>query len=138
LQNWKEAVSLIIFCDGPHSVPLIELLHHCQKSLGDPSVLSSPHAFQSNVSPDALMHFIEILGGTERYCSLQTFDDLRLLAREFGHNSLITRLVPQQGFPRREANIHKLLQELDRSSRGTTIEAEFHSIRDGFADEQRR
>jgi hypothetical protein len=47
-------------------------------------------------------------------------------------------LFPQLDFPRREGNVSELLKELDRSPRGTTIKAEFQSIRDGFADVQRR
>jgi hypothetical protein len=61
-----------------------------------------------------------------------------LLKREFGQNSLITRLVPQWDFPRVEGNISELLQKLDGSLRGTTFEAESQSIRDGVADVQRR
>jgi hypothetical protein len=34
--------------------------------------------------------------------------------------------------------MHELLQELERNPRSTTIEAEFQSIREGFADVQRR
>jgi hypothetical protein len=88
------------------------------------------------VSPDAFTHVLEIRDGAELHCSLETFDDLMLLAREFGHNRLIPRLVRQQDFPRREGNVHELLQELDRSPRGTTIEAEFQSIRDAVSDVQ--
>jgi hypothetical protein len=127
----------IIFHDVPHSVPRIELVHHCQKFSGDPSLLSLPYVVQLNVSPDAFTHFIEILGGAELHCSPETFDDLMLLAREFGHNSLITLLAPQRDMPRCEENVRELLQELDRSPRGTTIEAEFQFIRNGFADVQR-
>jgi (p)ppGpp synthase/HD superfamily hydrolase len=50
----------------------------------------------------------------------------------------MTRLASQQDFPRHEGNVCQLLQELDRRLRGTTIEAEFQSIRDSFADVQRR
>jgi hypothetical protein len=71
------------------------------------------------------MHFIQILDGAELHFSPETFDDLMLLAREFGHNSMSTRLVPQRDFPTREENVHELLQELDRIPRSTTIEAEF-------------
>jgi hypothetical protein len=42
---------------------------------------------------------VEILGGPKLDCSPETFDDLKLLAREFGHNALITPLVPQETFP---------------------------------------
>jgi hypothetical protein len=81
---------------------------------------------------------MEILDGSKLRFSSETFDDLMLLAREFGHNSLIQRLVPQRDFPRREGNVHELLQELHRSPRNPTIEAEFQSIHDGVAHVQRR
>jgi hypothetical protein len=100
--------------------------------------LSSLYLVQSDVSPNALPHFMEILGGAELHFSPETSCDLMLLAREFGHNSLITRLVPQRDFPGRKGNVHELSQEFDGIPRGTTIEAEFQSIRDGFADLQRR
>jgi hypothetical protein len=93
---------------------------------------------QSNVSPDAFGHFVEILDRAELHFPPETFDDLVLLAREFGHNSLITRLVQQRDFPRLEGNVHELLEELDRIPRGTTIEAEYQSIRDGVANMQCR
>jgi hypothetical protein len=48
------------------------------------------------------------------------------------------RLIPEQDFPRCEEKVHEVWQELDRSSRGTTTEAEFQSICDGFADVQCR
>jgi hypothetical protein len=53
---------------------------------------------QLNVSPDAFTHFIEILGGPELHFSPDTFDDLMLLAGQFGRNGLITRLIPQRKF----------------------------------------
>jgi hypothetical protein len=81
---------------------------------------------------------MEILSGAELHFSPETSDDLMLLAREFWYNTLITHLFPQLDFPRRERNVHELLKELDRSPIGTTIKAEFQSIRDGFADVQRR
>jgi hypothetical protein len=68
---------------------------------------------------------MEILDGAELHCSLETLDDLMSLAREFGHNSLITRFVAQPDFPRRDRNVRELLEALYRSPRGTTIEAEF-------------
>jgi hypothetical protein len=83
------------------------------------------------------MYFMEILDGAQMHFSPETFDDLMLLAREFGHNSLITRLVQQRDFPRREGNVRALIQEFDRRPRGTTVEAEFQSIRDGVADVRR-
>jgi hypothetical protein len=110
LQKGKEAVYVILFRDVPHSAACIERLDQCHKFLDDPSLLSSSYVVQSNVSPGAFMYFMEILDATERHLSPETFDDLMLLAREFGHNSLITRLVPQRDFPRREGNPHKLLQ----------------------------
>jgi hypothetical protein len=138
LQKRKEAVSVIVFCGVPHSVPRIELIHDCQKFLNDPIFFSSPYVVQSNVSPDAFTHLMEILDGAELYFSPETYENLMLLAREFGHNSLITLLVPQRDLPGREGNAHGLLQELDRSPRGTAIEAEFQSIRHCFAEVQRR
>jgi hypothetical protein len=93
---------------------------------------------QSDVSPDALTHFMKLFGGTELHYSPKTFDDRMLLAREFGHNNIITRLALQRDFPRREGNVHELLQDLDRSPRGTIIEGEFQSIRDRVADMQGR
>jgi hypothetical protein len=65
-----------------------EILHY-------PSLLSLPYMVQLNVSPDPLTHFMGIPDGAELHFSRETFDDLVLLARKFGHNSLITRLVPQ-------------------------------------------
>jgi hypothetical protein len=129
---------VIIFRHVPHSVPRIELLRHCQKFLDNPILLSSPYVIQSVVPPDDFTHFMEILGGAELHFSPDTSDDLIKLAREFGHNGLIARVVPQRDFSRLEGNVHELLQELDRSSRNTTIEAEFQSIRDGIADVQPR
>jgi hypothetical protein len=93
---------------------------------------------QSDVSPDAFTHFMEILSGAELHFSPETSDDLMLLAREFGLHSLITHLFPQRDFSKREQNVHELLKKLDRSPRGTTIKAEIQSIRDGCADVQRR
>jgi hypothetical protein len=102
LQKGKETVSAIVFRDVSHSLPRIELLHHCQKFFFDSILLLSPHVVQSDVSPDAFTRFMEILGGAERPFSPEISDDLMLLAREFGHNRLITHLIPQRDFPRRE------------------------------------
>jgi hypothetical protein len=77
----------IIFRDVPHSVPRIELLHHCQKFLDDPFLLSSPYVVQSDVSPDAFTHFMEILSCAELHFPPETYDDLMLLAQEFGRKS---------------------------------------------------
>jgi hypothetical protein len=49
---------------------------------------------QSNVSPGAFTHFMEILDGSESHFSQEIIDDLILLAQESGHNSLIASLVP--------------------------------------------
>jgi hypothetical protein len=81
---------------------------------------------------------MEILDGAERHFSAETFNDLILLGPEFGCISLTTSLALQRDVPWREENGHDLLQELDRSLRGTTIEAEFQSIRDAFPTVQRR
>jgi hypothetical protein len=93
---------------------------------------------QLNVPPDAFTYFMGLFGGAELHFSPETVDDLMLLARDVRYNDMITRLIPQRNFPRREGHGHELLQELDRSPRGTTIKAELQSIRDGFADVQRR
>jgi hypothetical protein len=73
-------VSVILFHDAPYSVRRIELLQHCQKFLDDPTLLSSPYAVQSNVSPGGFTHFMEILDGAEPHFSHETVDDLILLA----------------------------------------------------------
>jgi hypothetical protein len=49
---------------------------------------------QSNVSPGAFTHFMEILDGSEPHSAHETVDDLILLAQKFGHNGLIASLVP--------------------------------------------
>jgi hypothetical protein len=69
---------------------------------------------QSNVSPGAFTHFMDILDGAESHFSHETVDDLILLVQEFGHNGLIASLVPQRDVPRHEENVHDLLQEFDR------------------------
>jgi hypothetical protein len=102
----KEVVSVILFHDAPYSVRHIELLQHCQKFLDDPILLSSPYLVQSNVSPGAFIHFMEILDGAEPQFSQETVDDLILLAQESGHNDLITSLVLQRDVPRHEENVH--------------------------------
>jgi hypothetical protein len=112
LQKGKETVSVIIFRDVRHSVLRTKLLNHYQKLLNDPIVLSSPYVVQSDVSSDAFTDFTEILSSAELHCPLETSDDLMSLAREFRHNSLITRLFPQQDFLRREGNVHELLKNL--------------------------
>jgi hypothetical protein len=129
---------VIIFRNVQHSIPRIEMPHHRQKFLDDPILLSSPYVVQSDVSPEAFTYFMEILGGAEAQISPETVDNLMLLAREFGDNKLITSLTSQRDVPRREGSVHELLREVDRSLGGTTIEAKFHSIRDGIPDVQRR
>jgi hypothetical protein len=85
---------VILSRDVPHPVTCIELLHQCQTFLDDASLLWLPDVIQSNVSPDAFTHFMEIPDGAELHFSPETFHDLMLLAREFEHNRLITRLIP--------------------------------------------
>jgi hypothetical protein len=132
LAEWKEVVSVILFHDVPYSVRRIELLHHCQKFLDDPTVLSSHHIIQSNVSTGAFTHFMEILDGSEPHSSQETVDDLILLAQEFGHNGLIASLVPQRDVSKHEENAHDLLQELNRSFRSATIDADLRPIRNSL------
>jgi hypothetical protein len=88
-------VSVILFHNAPYSVRRIELLQHCQKFFDDPTLPSSPHIVQSNVSPGTFTHFMEILDGAGPHFSHETVDDLILLAQEFGHNGPIASLVPQ-------------------------------------------
>jgi hypothetical protein len=65
LQKRKEAVSVILFHDIPHSVPRIQLAQVCQKFLPDPIFLSKPDVFQLNVSRSGFTHFRQILDGVE-------------------------------------------------------------------------
>jgi hypothetical protein len=95
LAEGKEVVSVIVFRDVSHSIPCIQPAQHCQGLLDDPVLLSTLDVIQSNVSPDAVTHFMEILDGVESHCSPLTSDNLMLLAREFGYNSLIASLAPQ-------------------------------------------
>jgi hypothetical protein len=138
LLKGKKVVSVILFHDAPYSVRRIELLQHCQKFLDDPILLSSPYMVQSNVSPGAFTHFMEILDGSEPHFSQETVDDLILLAQEFGHHGLIARLVPQRDVPRHEDPVYDLLQELNRDFRSTIIDADLQSIRDSLGVMQRR
>jgi hypothetical protein len=138
LLKGKEVVSVILFHDAPYSVRRIELLQHCQKFHNDLTLLSSPYVVQSNVSPGAFTHFMEILDGAEPHFSQEIVDDLILLVQEFGHNGLIASLVPQRDVPRYEENVHDLLQELNRYFRSTTIEADLQFIRDSLGVMQRR
>jgi hypothetical protein len=61
---------------------------------------------QSNVSPGAFTHFMEILDGAEPHFSQETVDDLILLAQESGHNGLIASLVPKRDVLKHEENVH--------------------------------
>jgi hypothetical protein len=81
---------------------------------------------------------MEILGEAEPHLFPETFGDLILLAQGPGHISVIASWAQQQNVPRREENVHGLLQEVDSSLRGTIIDAECWFIRDGFATVQRR
>jgi hypothetical protein len=85
---------------------------------------------QSNVSPGAFTHFMQILDGSEPHFPQETVDDIILLAQESGHNALIASLVPQRDVPSHKENVHNLLQELNRDIRSTTIDADLQSIRD--------
>jgi hypothetical protein len=51
------------------------------------------------VSPEAFTYFVEILGCAELYFSPETFDEIIMLASEFGYNGLITSLVPKRDVP---------------------------------------
>jgi hypothetical protein len=97
---------MILFHDAPYPVRRIELLQHCQKFLDNPTLPSSPYMVQSNVSPGAFTHFMEILDPSKAHFSQETVDDLILLAQELGHNGLIASLVPQREGPRHEENVH--------------------------------
>jgi hypothetical protein len=93
---------------------------------------------QSNVSPGAFTHFMEILDGFEPHFPQETVDDPILLAHEFGLIGLIAFLVPHRDVPSHEENVHDLLQELNRDFRSTTIDADLQSIRDSLGVMQRR
>jgi hypothetical protein len=93
---------------------------------------------QSNVSPGAFTHFIEIPDGSEPHFSQEAVDDLILLAQEFGYNGLVASLVPQRDVPRHEENVHDLLQEFNRDFRSTTIDADLQSICNSLGIMQRR
>jgi hypothetical protein len=138
LLKGKEVVSVILFHDAPHSVRRIKLPQPYQKFLDDPTLLSSRYMVQSNVSPGAFTHFMEILAGAESHCSQEAVDDLMSLAQEFGENSLIASLVPQRDVSRHEENVYDLLHGLNRDFRSTTIEADLQSIRDSLGVMQRR
>jgi hypothetical protein len=104
LLKTKEVVSVILFHDAPYPIRRIKLLQLCQKFIDDPTLLSSPYMVQSNVSPGAFTHFMEILDGPESHFSQEAVDDISLLAQEFGRNSLIANLVPQRDVPRHVEN----------------------------------
>jgi hypothetical protein len=86
---------MILFRDLQHSIPRPELLRRGKKFLGDRVLLVLPDVVQSRLSLDALTRFMEILDGAEPQISPEIVDGPMLLAREFGHNNLITSLAPQ-------------------------------------------
>jgi hypothetical protein len=129
---------MILFHDATYSGRRIELLQHCQKFLDNPTLLSSPYMVQSNVSPGAFTHLMQILDGSEPHFSQETVDDLILLAQKFRHSSLIASLVPQREVLRHEENVYALLQELNRDFRSPTIDADLQSIRNSLGIMQGR
>jgi hypothetical protein len=105
LQKGKEAISVIVFRGVPHSIPPTQLAINCQKFLDDPILLSLPYVIQSDASPDAFSHFMEILNGSETQFSPQIADDLMLLARKFEHNHMIATFNPRQDVPTHRENV---------------------------------
>jgi hypothetical protein len=110
---------------------------NCQEFSDDLILLSSPCAVQSDASPDAFAHFMEVPDCSEARFSAQIADDLMSSATEFGHYCLITSFALQQGVPSRQENVHDLLQELNEGIRGATFEADLRSIRGSLTDMQR-
>jgi hypothetical protein len=129
----KKTISVILFRDVPHSISRIQLAQHCSTFVDDPILRSTPHAVQSSVSPEAFTYFVEILGCPTLHFSPETFDEMIIVGREFGYNSLITSLAPKRDVRGLDANIHDLLHELDRKHSITIIETNFQSNRDSFA-----
>jgi hypothetical protein len=128
LYKGKEVVSVIVFRDVPHSIQRSQLAINYQKFLDDPILLSVPYVVQSDASPDAFSHFMEILNGSEPQFSPQITDDLMLLAREFGYNDLIAPFAPRQVVPSRQENVRDLLQQLTSFDRGVTLEADLRMM----------
>jgi hypothetical protein len=101
---------MIGFRGGPHAIPQIQLAVNRRKFIGDPILLSSPYVVQSDASPDASTHLMEVLDGPEAQSSLQISDDLMSLARESGHNGAVSSFASQRGVPKSQENAHGLLQ----------------------------
>jgi hypothetical protein len=133
LYKGKEVVSVIVFRDVPHSIQRRQLAINCQKFLGDPILLSVPYVVQSDASPDAVSHFMEIFNGSDPQFSPQITDDLMLLAREFGHNDLIATFAPRQVVPSRQENVRDLRQQLASFDRAVTLEADLRMMPNSLA-----
>jgi hypothetical protein len=88
---------------------------------------------ESNVLPDQFAHFVEILDVFEPHASPETVDDLMLLAREFGYNSLTADLDPPRDVPRNQQSVLDLLQKLDGNVRSIAFQADFRSSRHSSA-----
>jgi hypothetical protein len=73
---------------------------------------------------------MEILDGVEPHFPRKPL--IILSAREFGYNSQTASLALQRDVPRREENIHNLLQEFDMQNRSVTIETNFQFNRGSF------
>jgi hypothetical protein len=97
--------------------------------MDDLVLLSSPYLVQSDASPDAFAHFMEVLDGPEPQLSPQITNNLMSLEREFGHNGLITSFALQHGVPSHQENVLDVLQELNKAIRCATFEAGLRSIR---------
>jgi hypothetical protein len=137
LQKGKKVISMIVLRDVPHTIPRIQLAMNCQRFMNDPILLSSSYVVQSDASPDVFAHFMEGLDSSEAQFSPQIADDLISLAREFGHNGLISSFGLHQGVPSRQENVHDLLQELNKGIRGATFDADLRSIRGSLTDMRR-
>jgi hypothetical protein len=92
---------------------------------------------QSDASADTLVPFGHVLNGRKPQFSTQIADDLMSLARDFGHNQLITGFSLQEDVTSRQENLHGLLQEPDRDIKGANSGADSFSVRDSLADMQR-
>jgi hypothetical protein len=128
---------VIVFQDVPHSIQRNQLAINSQKFLDDPILLSVPYVVQSDASPDAFSHFMEILNGSEPRFSPQIADDRMLSAREFRHNDLIATFAPRQIVPSRQENVPDLLKQLARFDRGVTLEADLGMMPNSLAVLQR-
>jgi hypothetical protein len=99
LQKVEEVASAIVSCGVSHTIPRIQLAMNCQTFLDDPILLSVHSLVQSDLSFDAHWPFMDVLDGLERQFSPQVTNDLMSLARELGHNDLITSFITQQDIP---------------------------------------